>query len=113
MYVMTTEIWPFGDYQGKRSVLQIIGYNTQRFNEDGCIWYENIVADDSSGDVNSPEEIMAAFEAWRLENLKGISISVCHDRTKGMAALIKAILAEYDLKRSSKKELSFVKVERE
>ncbi len=104
MYVLTTEIWPLGNYKAKRSILQIIGYNTQRETPEGLIWYENIVSEDSNGEVNSTEEIRKAFEDWKLDSLKGVSINVLHDRKDGMAILITKILAEYAFKSAFKYE---------
>jgi len=43
MYVMTTEIWPNGNYEKKYPVLQIVGYNSGKKVMDGSTWYENVV----------------------------------------------------------------------
>lgn len=95
MYVMTTEIWPFGMSQNKRPILQIIGYNTQRETPEGYIWYENIVAENFKGGLNSSQEIISACDDSKLDTLKGVFISVAHNREEGMAALLEKILVAY------------------
>lgn len=103
MYVVTVDLWPYGDGEKKKPILKIVGYNTGSGGL-GYFTYENKVINDVYDPIPDDEVIQIAQRKGDLSTLPGMSITVAHQRQDGMAMLVQRILEAYDKKQQQKEE---------